>query len=119
MLSSLILPNRSKSFLISRIKICKQFCTISENKVLENEKSLSYIKEHQITLRGVKTQNEYQPILTFNHPFFLSQLKTVLRKEKFESPTPIQAISWPVLLDKKDVISVAKTGSGKKTYLIS
>eukprot|EP00930_Biecheleria_cincta_P068716 TRINITY_DN5649_c0_g4_i1.p1 TRINITY_DN5649_c0_g4~~TRINITY_DN5649_c0_g4_i1.p1 ORF type:complete len:486 (-),score=89.32 TRINITY_DN5649_c0_g4_i1:73-1530(-) len=31
----------------------------------------------------------------------------------FKCPTPIQANTWPVLMDGKDVIGVAKTGSGK------
>uniref|UniRef100_A0A7S2BAD7 RNA helicase n=1 Tax=Alexandrium andersonii TaxID=327968 RepID=A0A7S2BAD7_9DINO len=31
----------------------------------------------------------------------------------FKCPTPIQAHTWPVLMDGKDVIGVAKTGSGK------
>jgi len=31
----------------------------------------------------------------------------------FKAPTPIQAHTWPVLMDGKDVIGVAKTGSGK------
>jgi len=31
----------------------------------------------------------------------------------FKSPTPIQAHTWPVLMDGKDVVGVAKTGSGK------
>ncbi|KAJ9446580.1 DEAD-box ATP-dependent RNA helicase 5 [Diplonema papillatum] len=33
----------------------------------------------------------------------------------FTDPTPIQAQSWPMLLDGRDVIGIAKTGSGK-TY---
>jgi len=31
----------------------------------------------------------------------------------FKCPTPIQAYTWPILMDGKDVIGVAKTGSGK------
>jgi len=31
----------------------------------------------------------------------------------FKSPTPIQAYTWPILLNGDDVIGVAKTGSGK------
>merc|ERR1719458_1644601 len=31
----------------------------------------------------------------------------------FQAPTPIQAQSWPVALSDRDVISIAKTGSGK------
>jgi len=31
----------------------------------------------------------------------------------FKSPTPIQAYTWPPLMDGRDVVGVAKTGSGK------
>ncbi|RSH77389.1 RNA-dependent ATPase [Apiotrichum porosum] len=31
----------------------------------------------------------------------------------FPKPTPIQAVSWPALLAKRDVVGIAETGSGK------
>ena len=31
----------------------------------------------------------------------------------FQSPTPIQAQTWPIALKDRDVVSIAKTGSGK------
>jgi ATP-dependent RNA helicase DBP3 len=31
----------------------------------------------------------------------------------FSKPTPIQAVSWPALLAKRDVVGIAETGSGK------
>lgn len=37
----------------------------------------------------------------------------------FSSPTPIQAQSWPIALQGRDIVAVAKTGSGKTLgYLI-
>eukprot|EP00913_Durusdinium_trenchii_P011403 g10711.t1 len=36
-----------------------------------------------------------------------------LKDAGFKAPTPIQAYTWPVLMAGKDVIGVAKTGSGK------
>ncbi|CAI9265189.1 unnamed protein product [Lactuca saligna] len=37
----------------------------------------------------------------------------------FTSPTPIQAQSWPVALQSRDIVAIAKTGSGKTLgYLI-
>ena len=32
---------------------------------------------------------------------------------KFERPTPIQAVCWPVIAAGRDVVGVAETGSGK------
>lgn len=31
----------------------------------------------------------------------------------FQSPTPIQAQTWPIAMKERDVVSIAKTGSGK------
>jgi ATP-dependent RNA helicase DDX5/DBP2 len=37
----------------------------------------------------------------------------VLRSEGYTAPTATQAQSWPIVLGQRDVISVARTGSGK------
>eukprot|EP00931_Biecheleriopsis_adriatica_P116449 TRINITY_DN92087_c0_g1_i1.p1 TRINITY_DN92087_c0_g1~~TRINITY_DN92087_c0_g1_i1.p1 ORF type:complete len:503 (-),score=161.69 TRINITY_DN92087_c0_g1_i1:92-1600(-) len=34
-------------------------------------------------------------------------------ESKFEKPTPIQACTWPLIMQKSDVCGIAKTGSGK------
>lgn len=37
----------------------------------------------------------------------------------FTSPTPIQAQTWPIALQNRDIVAIAKTGSGKTLgYLI-
>lgn len=37
----------------------------------------------------------------------------------FVSPTPIQAQTWPIALQSRDIVAIAKTGSGKTLgYLI-
>ncbi|KDO23067.1 hypothetical protein SPRG_11914 [Saprolegnia parasitica CBS 223.65] len=42
-----------------------------------------------------------------------------LTSSGFGTPTPTQAQSWPIVLDKQDLISIAKTGSGKTlAYLL-
>ncbi|CAE7747413.1 RH14 [Symbiodinium sp. CCMP2592] len=44
---------------------------------------------------------------------FPAGLMQFLKDAGFRCPTPIQAYTWPVLMEGKDVIGVAKTGSGK------
>eukprot|EP00929_Paragymnodinium_shiwhaense_P119137 TRINITY_DN91011_c0_g1_i1.p1 TRINITY_DN91011_c0_g1~~TRINITY_DN91011_c0_g1_i1.p1 ORF type:complete len:603 (-),score=115.39 TRINITY_DN91011_c0_g1_i1:249-2057(-) len=44
---------------------------------------------------------------------FPAGLMKFLADAGFQRPTPIQAYTWPVLVGGKDVIGVAKTGSGK------
>lgn len=37
----------------------------------------------------------------------------------FTAPTPIQAQTWPIALQSRDIVAIAKTGSGKTLgYLI-
>lgn len=46
-------------------------------------------------------------------PHLSKRLFKNLKKAKFESPLPIQSLSFPLLLKGQNVICVAKTGSGK------
>jgi ATP-dependent RNA helicase DBP3 len=41
-----------------------------------------------------------------------SKLRKKLEKQ-FAAPSPIQSVAWPLLLEQKDLIGIAKTGSGK------
>ena len=52
-----------------------------------------------------------QPILSFSNLKVNSDVLSVL--SKFPKPTPIQSAAWPFLLDERDVVGVAETGSGK------
>lgn len=36
-----------------------------------------------------------------------------IRRAGYKAPTPIQAQAWPVALEGRDLIAIAKTGSGK------
>ncbi|XP_018565076.1 probable ATP-dependent RNA helicase DDX43 [Anoplophora glabripennis] len=45
----------------------------------------------------------------FNYPEILSEIEKV----GFQTPTPIQAQAWPVLLSGEDLIGIAQTGTGK------
>ena len=77
--------------------------------------TVSFRKEHKIMLRdnSDRKDQEYAPMLDFNATPFHESLKRVMKSEGFVSPTPTQAQSWPIALQQRDIISVAKTGSGK------
>ncbi|KAJ0091872.1 hypothetical protein Patl1_24792 [Pistacia atlantica] len=50
---------------------------------------------------------------------FWASSKRVVHSAGFLSPTPIQAQTWPIALQGRDIVAIAKTGSGKTLgYLI-
>ena len=36
-----------------------------------------------------------------------------IRRAGFSAPTPIQAQAWPIAMSGRDLVAIAKTGSGK------
>lgn len=50
---------------------------------------------------------------TFNELGLIEPIKKALDELGFEKPTPVQEASIPKVLDQKDIIVLAKTGSGK------
>lgn len=58
------------------------------------------------------------PTSSFAHFGFDDELMAVIRKSEYTQPTPIQAQGVPIILNGRDIIGIAKTGSGKTaTYL--
>ncbi|KAG5670871.1 hypothetical protein PVAND_001104 [Polypedilum vanderplanki] len=53
------------------------------------------------------------PVCSFAHFGFDEALMKAIRKSEYISPTPIQAQAIPVALSGRDIIGIAKTGSGK------
>jgi len=66
-------------------------------------------------LDGIKIRgkNVPKPVLTWGQCGLLTPVLTVIAKLKYKAPTPIQAQSIPAIMAGRDVIGVAKTGSGK------
>jgi superfamily II DNA/RNA helicase len=54
-----------------------------------------------------------EPVITLAAAPFRRELVATLLETGFDAPTPIQAQSWPVALLDRDIICVARTGSGK------
>ena len=55
-----------------------------------------------------------EPFLRFeDFPGISKQQLDTFYRAGFQSPTPIQAQTWPIGMKERDVVSIAKTGSGK------
>nr|XP_039248089.1 ATP-dependent RNA helicase DDX42-like isoform X1 [Styela clava]XP_039248090.1 ATP-dependent RNA helicase DDX42-like isoform X2 [Styela clava] len=59
-----------------------------------------------------------KPVTSFAHFGFDEKLMKVIRKMEYTSPTPIQAQGTPSALSGRDVIGIAKTGSGKTAAFV-
>ncbi|PAV82698.1 hypothetical protein WR25_16192 [Diploscapter pachys] len=53
------------------------------------------------------------PVCSFAHFGFDEYLMEAIRRSEYEKPTPIQAQAVPAALSGRDVLGIAKTGSGK------
>lgn len=53
------------------------------------------------------------PMSTFESTPFGGPIRAALKSAGYPAPTPTQAQSWPIALSGRDIISVARTGSGK------
>ena len=54
-----------------------------------------------------------KPYVAFAHFSFDDDLVALIRKSEFFQPTPIQFQAIPTALSGRDIIGIAKTGSGK------
>ena len=75
-------------------------------------------KQHVITVTGRSEDGTGSyvcpaPMATFADTPFLPPIRRALDAAGFTTPTPTQAQAWPIALQGRDVITVAKTGSGK------
>ncbi|KAK1410097.1 hypothetical protein QVD17_36630 [Tagetes erecta] len=76
----------------------------------------AYRRRHEITVSG---NNVPPPFTSFADTGFPPELLREVLQAGFSAPTPIQAQSWPIALQGRDIVAVAKTGSGKTLgYLI-
>ncbi|KAJ4729249.1 putative Dead box ATP-dependent RNA helicase [Melia azedarach] len=76
----------------------------------------AYRRRHEITVSG----NEVPaPFMSFEATGFPSEILREVHSAGFSTPTPIQAQSWPIALQSRDIVAIARTGSGKTLgYLI-
>jgi ATP-dependent RNA helicase DDX42 len=62
---------------------------------------------------SVNGEGSVRPVKTFQHFGFDQVLLNAIRKEGFTDPTPIQKQAIPIIMSGRDLIGIAKTGSGK------
>ncbi|XP_049291279.1 ATP-dependent RNA helicase DDX42 [Anopheles funestus] len=98
----------------------------SEIEYAKFEKNFYIPHEDIVNLSGAKIQELRQtlgvkvsgpmpphPVTSFAHFGFDESLMKAIRKSEYSTPTPIQAQAIPAALSGRDIIGIAKTGSGK------
>ncbi|KAL5725108.1 RNA helicase [Ranunculus cassubicifolius] len=92
---------------------------LKSSKAVDSDVGLSteaYRRKHEITVNG---EDVPAPFMSFDSTGFPSEILKEVYSAGFSAPTPIQAQSWPVALQNRDIVAIAKTGSGKTLgYLI-
>ena len=72
----------------------------------------TYLTSNAISIEEAPHTKSLRPILDFKYlPAGTLEDRSIFKN--FETPTPIQAATWPYLLSGQDVVGVAETGSGK------
>ncbi|CAM6121392.1 unnamed protein product [Calypogeia fissa] len=77
---------------------------------MSDEEVASYRQSLAIRVSGFAVS---RPIRNFSEVGFDPPLIAAIAKQGYEKPTPIQCQTFPVALSGRDMIGVAKTGSGK------
>ena len=81
----------------------------SSTAALSAEEAEAYRTKHRIQINTA--DSHIHPITSFAAAGFLPSL--LAATASFTSPSPIQAQCWPVLMQARDCIAIAETGSGK------
>nr|XP_040046597.1 ATP-dependent RNA helicase DDX42 [Gasterosteus aculeatus aculeatus] len=87
----------------------EELSNLTETQVLE--------LRHKLNLR-VSGAVPPKPCTSFAHFNFDEQLMHQIRKSEYTQPTPIQCQGLPIALSGRDMIGIAKTGSGKTAAFI-
>ncbi|KAH9599933.1 DEAD/DEAH box helicase domain [Trypanosoma melophagium] len=69
-----------------------------------------WLRENRIAIYGDRVP---QPMLLFSDLVAPDAIHQGFMDLGYKVPTPIQSIAWPILLNSRDLVGVAKTGSGK------
>ncbi|KAL1824627.1 hypothetical protein ACET3Z_011405 [Daucus carota] len=70
----------------------------------------SYRRQHEITVTG---DNVPPPFTSFEAVGLPPDILREVLQAGFSAPTPIQAQSWAIAFQSRDIVAIAKTGSGK------
>lgn len=98
-----------ESFEKNFYNVHEEIASLSKQQIDDLKKTLG------IKVSGPSPPN---PVTSFGHFGFDDALIKAIRKNEYTQPTPIQAQAIPAALSGRDIIGIAKTGSGKTAAFI-
>lgn len=78
-------------------------------KTRSKEEIQAFLTKEGITVKG---EDVPKPIMSFDE-LNMPDVLNLFHKEGYESPTAIQSLGWPIALSNRDLVGIARTGSGK------
>ncbi|KAG9157191.1 hypothetical protein Leryth_004875 [Lithospermum erythrorhizon] len=90
----------------------------------EEKASISGMTEHEVaeyrSSLGIRVSgvDVPRPVKTFEDCGFSAELLKAIAKQAYEKPTGIQCQALPIVLSGRDIIGIAKTGSGKTASFV-
>ena len=109
------LPSYTENERAAAPKIQKNFFVEHEDSKNRPKEDVDlYLKENEISVQG---HDIPRPVLTFKESSLPKYLIEQL-SHHFQKPSTIQSQAWPVVLQGRDFIGVARTGSGKTLSFI-
>eukprot|EP01048_Picozoa_sp_COSAG05_P004528 COSAG05_NODE_248_length_12946_cov_85.003737_3_plen_794_part_00 len=78
----------------------------------------AFKKEISVSVTWLTGGSVPRPIRSFAQAGFPRQIMQAISKAGYDKPTAIQSQAWPILLSGRDVIGIAKTGSGKTAAFV-
>ncbi|KAK1317139.1 DEAD-box ATP-dependent RNA helicase 24 [Acorus calamus] len=82
---------------------------------MSDEEVAEYSRSLAIRVSGLEVP---RPIKLFEDCGFSAQLMGAIGKQGYQKPTPIQCQALPIVLSGRDIIGIAKTGSGKTAAFV-
>ncbi|KAL4088911.1 hypothetical protein QTP88_023994 [Uroleucon formosanum] len=80
---------------------------VEDFRMSKNNIMIKYIEENNV-------KPIPKPVLKFSHAFEdYPDILEEIQKQKFETPSPVQCQTWPVIMSGHDLIAIAQTGTGK------
>lgn len=121
-MNSLLSNNKTKKLTtitkddITYLPFKKKFYVEASELAQMTEEEVEKLREE---LEGIKVKGKNcpKPIKHWSHAVVNKQIFDALKRYGFDKPTPIQAQAIPAIMNGRDVIAIAKTGSGIFIFL--